>query len=129
MMKKFIQCGITGWCLEIMFTGIHSLLVRDKKLMGQTSLWMFPIYGCAVIFSPMSKILKNRSVLCRGIHYMLTIFAAEYSFGYILKKLGRCPWDYSKARFNINGLIRLDFAPCWFGAGLLFEKILRPAVR
>ena len=32
--------------------------------------------------------------------------------------------DYSNAPTNINGVIRLDYAPVWMAAGLIFEKIL-----
>lgn len=35
-----------------------------------------------------------------------------------------CPWDYSHAKTNIDGVIRLDYAPLWMAAGLLFERIL-----
>jgi len=35
-----------------------------------------------------------------------------------------CPWDYSNTPLNYRGLIRPDYAPLWFGAGLFFEKIL-----
>lgn len=55
---------------------------------------------------------------------MTMIFFTEYSTGYVLKKAGRYPWDYSQAPLNINGLIRLDYAPCWFALGLLYEQIL-----
>ena len=30
-----------------------------------------------------------------------------------------------KSKYNIKGIIRLDYAPAWFGAGLLFEKLLK----
>ena len=62
--------------------------------------------------------------MLRGGVYACCIFAGEYMTGTILRKFEACPWDYSKARLNVNGLIRLDYAPYWFGAGLLFEKIL-----
>ena len=42
--------------------------------------------------------------------------------GWLLRKLGVCPWDYSDAPLNIDGLIRLDYAPAWFAVGLLFER-------
>jgi uncharacterized membrane protein len=44
--------------------------------------------------------------------------------GSILKRHSLCPWDYSKEKANIHGLIRLDYAPYWMCAGLLFERIL-----
>ena len=53
------------------------------------------------------------------------IFAGEFLSGLFLKKHRICPWDYSRAKFNIKGVIRLDYAPLWFTAGLFFEKFLK----
>jgi len=41
--QPFIMCGITGWCLELIFTGILSAVRKDFSLKGTSSLWMFPI--------------------------------------------------------------------------------------
>ena len=57
---------------------------------------------------------------------MSLIFSTEYLTGYLLDKRGLCPWNYSRSRFNVNHLIRLDYAPYWFAAGLFFEHILVP---
>ena len=122
--KNFLFCGALGWCLEIFWTGLHSLQKGRNDLMGQSSLWMFPIYGCASIIAPLYKIYKNCNIFARGCIYMLHIFLGEYAFGSILKKYNRCPWDYSKSKFHINGVIRLDYAPLWFLTGLLYEKLL-----
>ena len=69
--------------------------------------------------------IKGKSTLFRGSVYTLAIFSFEYLTGSLLKKLHLCPWDYSDAKTNINGVIRLDYAPLWMAAGLLFERILR----
>ena len=45
----FIKCGLLGWCIEIIWTGYHSYKNNDKKMMGNTSILMFPIYGMAAI--------------------------------------------------------------------------------
>ena len=58
-----------------------------------------------------------------GTNSMVLIFLAEYLSGAFLKFYGICPWDYSGRFFSVDGLIRLDFAPFWFGAGLIFEEI------
>ncbi len=92
--------------------------------MGQTSLWMFPIYGMAAVIAPVSRHLTRCPMLLRGAIYSVGIFTGEYVSGSFLKKHKMCPWDYSKAKANINGLIRLDYAPLWMFAGLTFEKIL-----
>lgn len=127
MIKDFIQCGFVGWGAELIWTSLHNLIQNhDKRLMGHSSLYMFPIYGMAALLKPCSKKLRqttpNRA--SRGLIYMTMIFLAEYSTGFLLKKAGRCPWDYSEAPLNINGLVRLDYAPCWFALGLFYESLL-----
>ena len=124
MRKKFFICGLTGWCMEILFTAFCSLRNRELKLIGQTSLWMFPIYGMAVLIQPIYFFIKKFPVLLRGTIYAMGIFTVEFLSGSFLKKHNLCPWDYSKSKSNINGVIRLDYTPCWMLAGLLFEKIL-----
>jgi uncharacterized membrane protein len=122
--KNFLICGLTGWCMEILFTSAGSLMRHDKRMIGQTSVWMFPIYGMAAVISPLSRRLKGKSALFRGSIYTMGIFSFEYLTGTLLKKHHLCPWDYSGAKTNINGVIRLDYAPFWMAAGLLFERIL-----
>lgn len=86
---------------------------------------MFPIYGMASLLKPVCLLLRKKNLFLRGSVYTFFIFLGEYISGSFLRKYDACPWDYSNAPLNVNGLIRLDYAPYWFGAGLLFEKILR----
>ena len=121
---RFIIYGLIGWCVEIFWTGIGSLLAGDIKLTGQTYLWMFPIYGLAIFLEPIHNKIREWPVLLRGLLYTLLIFSIEYLTGWFLQiTIGLCPWDYSNTRFSLNGLIRLDYAPAWFTAGILFEKL------
>ncbi len=122
--KDFFICGLTGWCMEILFTSAGSLLKHDKRMIGRTSIWMFPIYGMAAVIAPVYKKIRELPALVRGGIYTLGIFSFEYLSGSFLKKRGLCPWDYSDAKTNIDGVIRLDYAPFWMAAGLLFERIL-----
>ena len=127
-MKKyihnFIHCGILEWCLEILFTAFFSFRQRQLSIRGNTSLWMFPIYGCACFLSPVCKLLKGKNFLIRGLSYASLIFTAEYLTGALLSKKHLCPWDYSAPRWHIQKLIRLDYLPFWFIVGLLFERLL-----
>ena len=34
--RDFFRCGLTGWCLEVFWTGIHSLLEGNFTMMGKT---------------------------------------------------------------------------------------------
>lgn len=124
LLHKFFICGLTGWCMEILFTALDSLRRRDMTLKGKTSIWMFPIYGCAAILSPIGHLLRGKPLLLRGLTYMSLIFTTEYITGRLLEKRKLCPWNYSRSRWNIRNLIRLDYAPCWFAAGLMFERML-----
>lgn len=138
MARDFCRCGIAGWCLEILFTASDSLWIGDWKLMGKTSLLMFPIYGLGALLRPIEETAdrwlgeteaffgggtKPGRILRHGLIDMILIFTAEYLIGSGLKALGICPWDYSVFPDNIHGVIRLAFAPLWFGTGLLLEWI------
>lgn len=125
-----------GWCLEVMFTSVESVMAQDWRLMGRTSLLMFPIYGMGAFLmpignkmdrwlavSPEETLRPSDRLIRHGMLYMVLIFLMEYLAGAWLKSNGICPWDYTGRHSNINGLIRLDFAPLWFATGLLFEKI------
>ena len=122
--KNFLICGLTGWCMEILFTSMNAFGQKDLRLIGQTSLWMFPIYGLAAFIRPLYALIKKLPMLLRGSIYSIGIFTCEYITGSFLKKFQLCPWDYSKAPANINGVIRLDYAPYWIIAGLIFEHIV-----
>lgn len=120
--------------MEIVFTSMESIASGDMRLMGRTSLLMFPIYGLGACLGPICRGLDlwigdggtlgiKDKIWRHGVNDMVLIFLAEYVSGFFLRLYNMCPWDYTGRFFSIDGLIRLDFAPCWFGAGLLFERI------
>lgn len=122
----FIKCGVIGWCMEVIFTSVACIRKKDYRLMGHTSVWMFPIYGMAAVIKPISCKLKQHKIkkVKRGLIYTVGIFTTEFLSGCALKKRGNCPWDYSKSKYNVKGVIRLDYAPIWFLVGLIYEKVL-----
>ena len=128
-MKKFFSnfflCGIIGWCTEIIFTSLHSLRNHDYRLMGITSLWMFPIYGFGSLLVIPYRFLRKSSFVVRGTIYAICIFLGEFFSGQLLTKFQICPWNYENSRFHIKKVIRLDYAPLWFLFGLFLEKILK----
>lgn len=125
MKKNFILCGLAGWCMEVLWTGTSSIMSRDPKLTCRTSMWMFPIYGMASLFAPMSRHLAGKNFWIRGSIYTLCIFTTEFIIGSFLKKGHMCPWDYSGHRGSVCGVIDLSYAPVWFGVGLFFEAVLK----
>ncbi len=124
LIKNFIKCGVFGWCMEIVFTALDSLRRRDFRLKGTTSLYMFPIYGMAVLLTPLFHLMKGKPVWLRGLTYAGLIFTGEYISGSLLTKKTLCPWDYHRSKWHIKGIIRLDYLPFWSVAGLLFERLL-----
>ena len=123
-LKNFIICGLTGWCMEILFTAFGALIRGDAHLMGYTSLWMFPIYGMAVFIYPVYRKIKRLPILIRGCLYAAAIMIGEFISGSILRFFGVCPWNYTGTPNNINGLVRLDYFPIWVLAGIFFERLL-----
>jgi len=123
MIIRFVIYGFIGWGAEVMWTGLHSLLKKDFRLTSQTSLWMFFIYGSALFFEPVVQTVSGLPLFVRGLTYVFCIFIIEYTVGIIMKRLKVCPWDYSNAKLNVHGVIRLDYAPAWLAMGLLFEFV------
>ena len=122
--NNFLKCGLAGWCMEILFTALGSLQKREFRLIGQTSLWMFPIYGSACLLTPLFSFLKRFPVLVRGTIYAVCIFLGEFLSGNFLMGKKICPWNYERSRWNIKKVVRLDYFFNWLLAGLLFEKLL-----
>ena len=121
MMTRFLIFGVIGWCLEIIWTGFGALFRGDFRMSSKTSVWMFPIYGCAAFFRPVIYSVLPYPLILRGLFYVLLIFSIEFIAGITMKQFHACPWDYSEAKLNVKGIIRLDYAPVWFVVGMLFE--------
>jgi uncharacterized membrane protein len=125
MVKRFFIYGIAGWGMEIVWTGLESLLTGDLTLGGFTNLWMFFIYGSAVFLEPIHDTIRSWPWIVRGVMWTIIIWGIEYTSGLILVSiLGIYPWRYNSI-FAIDGLVRLDFGPAWFMAGLIFEQLHR----
>lgn len=122
--RLFLHCGIAGWCIEILYTALKMLQRRDFHLKGTTSIWMFPIYGCAAFLRPLYRITHKLCLPFRGTLYALLIYFCEYTSGKILDKKGLEPWNYSRCGLRIGSHIRLDFFPNWFLTGLFYEKFI-----
>jgi hypothetical protein len=112
--------------MEVCFTGVESaLLDRDRDATSKTYLWMHPIYGATALgLERIHDRLRFLPRPLRALAYTVVIFGAEFASGWLLRKsLGHCPWDYEDKGWSVKGLIRLDYAPFWYGAALLFEPL------
>ncbi len=119
-----------GLSFEIVFTAVSEFPeAKNWRLLGYTYLWMIPIYALLYPgFWLMFEHLGTWPLLARGAFYVALIFIVEYASGWLIRKAtGKCPWEdgYYKSRWGVHGLIRLDFAPAWFVASLLYEFVYR----
>ncbi len=125
MLTHFIIYGLLGMLMEVFWTGLHSLLSGNLNLISKTSIWMFFIYGSAILLEPIHDKIRRKNIILRGLAWVLLIYGIEFLSGFLLEKLiGSCPWDYrSSTRYTLKGYIRFDYFPAWFIVGLVFEKI------
>lgn len=120
---RFLIYGFLGLTLEVVYTGLSSLLKGDLSMHGFTFLVMIPIYGLALFLEPVHNFVRSQPWWLRGVVYLLLIWGIEYISGWFLNLvLGYCPWYYDDP-LNINHWITLRMAPEWFLAGLGFEII------
>jgi len=123
MLKRFFIYGLLGWSMEIFWTGLHSFITGDLRLAGFTNLWMFLIYGCAVFLGPIHDAIYGWKWPVRGLIWVVIIWGIEYASGLLLvSMLGVYPWKYT-GPYAIDGLVTLAYAPAWFVAGLIFERV------
>lgn len=134
-MLRFTVFAAVGVALEVVFTALldyHD--TGNVRLMGQSYVWMLPIYG-SIPFALDAVYPRVRSVSIpwRIIIYVALILAGEYLSGWALKTfVGMCPWEpgYRGKPWAVHGLMRLDYAPAWAVAALIFETLylsLKPA--
>lgn len=123
MFKRFLIYGIIGWGMEIIWTSLDSLRNGDMRLIGYSNFWMLFIYGMAVFLEPLHDVMKKWNIFLRGSIWVVLIWGIEYSSGLLLNSLlGVYPWFYSD-RLAVDGLVTLSYAPAWFLAGLIFERV------
>uniref|UniRef100_A0A672QAN9 Transmembrane protein 229B n=1 Tax=Sinocyclocheilus grahami TaxID=75366 RepID=A0A672QAN9_SINGR len=102
------------WCLcELAFTAAWDCL------------WALLIYSSAIFFMEgLSARLQQKHcpLPVRLTVYTLLIYLWEFSWGFLLRLFGACPWDYSEFRYNFVGLVTLEYAVPWVLAALVAEK-------
>ncbi len=114
---RVIAYGVAGLISELAFTA-----ARGRP---RTSVWMLPVYGLAApLFEPLHDRLRGRSFRARALAYAIGFSIVEYGSGRALQRArGTAPWNYSHARFHLDGLVRADYLPVWAVAGLACERL------
>jgi hypothetical protein len=124
-LPRAVVYGVTGCAGELFFTACTSA-ARTHRLHPRTSPLMLPVYALIQpLFEPVHRAMRGRVPLWgRALVYGGGFHAAEYLSGRLLRRLvGRAPWDYSNARWQLDGLIRFDYFPLWAAAGLMTERL------
>jgi uncharacterized membrane protein len=115
---RFLAYGLAGWALDSLFVWAHTGRRRPSSLLN------VPVYGLAQpLFEPVHERIRRQPPALRATVYGAGTLVVEYASGRLLRRLvGRAPWDYSGARFAVDGLVRLDYLPLWAAYGLGLER-------
>ncbi|KAJ8418434.1 hypothetical protein AAFF_G00141430 [Aldrovandia affinis] len=124
---RFYVYALHGCLCEVVFTAAWDWYeLRDRKLASHTSLWALPIYGAAILLIERLHLhlWPRCPLLARLAVYTLLTYLWEFCMGFLLRQLGACPWDYSAFRFNLMGLVTLEYALPWALACLIAERVV-----
>uniref|UniRef100_A0A8C2AZD7 Uncharacterized protein n=1 Tax=Cyprinus carpio TaxID=7962 RepID=A0A8C2AZD7_CYPCA len=97
---------------------------HDHRLTGHTSLKALLIYSSAIFFMEGLSVRlqqKHCPLPVRLTIYTLFIYLREFSWGFLLRLFGACPWDYSELRYNFIGLT-LKYVVPWALTALIAKK-------
>ncbi len=130
LLFEMVLFAVLGLGFEVVFTSVFDFKSDKRRfLMGYSSLWYAPLYALAPVFLHLtSGWLFALPIWVRGFVYTLIIWLVEYMAMWALRLLlGQSPSEkhYFTSRWNIHGLIRLDFFPAMFFMGLAFELVFR----
>ncbi len=129
MWIRFFIYGVLGWSAEIVWTALTRKVsgrAPGWRLIGETSLWSFPLYGLiALLYEPLHDTLRGQIFLVRALVYLLGFWGIEYAGGWVVWKItGDKPWDYARSPGgNLQGLIRWNFVFVWPLVGLALEPL------
>lgn len=123
--------AIVGTGLEVVQTAILDYMdKKDLRLMGHASVLYIPFYA---VFPLAYFILFHETLFAwpfyvRGAAYVVSFWVVEYfSMGLLRLIFGKSPSEdtYKRSRWNVHGLIRLDYGHFWLCFGFIFEWMFR----
>ncbi|XP_031139997.1 transmembrane protein 229B-like isoform X1 [Sander lucioperca] len=126
--------ALHGCLCEVAFTAVWDWCsTQDRRLAGHSSLWALPMYAIAIYLLEIlsARLLAQHLPLpVRLTAYTVFIYLWEFSWGAGLRLLGACPWDYSGYRYNLGGLVTLEYALPWTVAAFIAEQhVIRNTLR
>lgn len=127
-LERTILLACVGVAAEVVFTALTSGK-RDRRLLGYSYVWMFPIYALLYPgFRLLLPLVGDRAWPLRGALYAVIIMVCELLTGLAIRAaVGEAPWEpeYRGQRWAVFSLVRLDFFPAWAAGALLFERVYR----
>lgn len=120
---NFFIYGFIGWIIENIFSYyIHGHFQKDGFLKGPFK----PMYAIA-----MAWILELYSVLPNIMFLIIISFiiptSVEYITGFLMRRFFyKDYWDYSKEKYNYEGIICLRFSLIWVLLSIIAVKIIHP---
>ena len=117
MVGRVLAYGLFGCATEYAFTVLAGRPKPPHPV-------MLPVYGLAApLFGPVHDLVRGANLPLRALTYGLVILAVEYFTGRLLRRAGVVAWDYSRARWNVARVTRLDYLPLWSLHGLALERL------
>lgn len=123
---RLLIYGMLGFAYEIVFTSLWEFAATnftDLKFKGCSSLWSFFIYGTCSLCGEQVFVHtgKRLSAFWRGLIYVQMAYTWEFLGGLFLNQFSARTWDYTHYKYDVMGLITLEYAPLWFFSGLFQE--------
>ncbi len=120
---NFFIYGFIGWIIENIFSYyIHGHFQKDGFLKGPFK----PMYAIA-----MAWILELYNVLPNIMFLIIISFiiptSVEYITGFLMRRFfHKDYWNYSKEKYNYEGIICLRFSLIWVLLSIISVKIIHP---
>lgn len=123
---RLLFYGMLGFSYEIIFTSLFDFAASNftnYKFAGYSSIWSFFIYGTCSFCGEQVYVQtrKRLSAFYRGVVYLQMAYIWEFIGGLVLTQFSARTWDYTHYKYDVMGLIALEYAPLWFCSGLLQE--------
>lgn len=130
ILSIFMLFCFLGWCLEVCYRSIRNKrLINPGFMVGVT----LPIYGLGAlilygVFSiPLSNLSNLTIIIIKVLIASIFLTLIEFLAGFIsLKVYHNRLWDYSDRKFNIMGLVCLEFSIYWTLLAIFFYFVFYP---
>lgn len=85
--SDFLKCGLTGWCMEILFTSLNALRRRDLTLKGQHLHLDVPhLWKCCLSWAPFPPSKKETSFLTGSSLYASYLYHGAFQWKVAFQK-------------------------------------------